>query len=192
MNYKSMPLYQRINSITEGVRENLKNIADFRKENLYEFKKVLVGRGSMYNKEPIGVEFDFVAFRKPSFVWSDQKSKDDVLFAAKIIYKSSIDSMKTDIEQELFKFHSIQALRKLLIIVNTFDQGNNEYLIPYFVKNYEVLLNFPPHLEEDINMEKCPMCGTSPSRIEPWFYNEETRELLPISEYIDEPTYFKF
>ncbi len=41
MNYKSMPLYQKINSINEGVKDNLKSIADFRKENLHQFKNPL-------------------------------------------------------------------------------------------------------------------------------------------------------
>jgi hypothetical protein len=193
MDYKNMPLYQRLSRITGGIKENLKNIAEFRKENLQEFKKVLVGRGSLYNKEPVGTEFDFVVFRKPGFVWSEQKHKDDILLVAKVIFKTSTESLKSEIETELFKLHSVQALRKLLIIVNTADEKNKgEYLIPYFIKNYELFLNFPPYLSSEINLEKCPMCGTTPSRIEPWFYNEETDELLPVAEYIDEPTYFKF
>ena len=93
-----------------------------------------------------------------------------------------------DIEQELFKFHAIQALRKLLIIVNTND--NNKYIVPYFIKEYEIMLNYPPYLSENVNLEKCPMCGTNPSRIEPWFYHEETEEMLPMMDYIDEDTYF--
>jgi hypothetical protein len=192
MDYKNMPLYQKINKITNGVRDNLKNIAEFRKENLQEFKKVLVGRGSFYNKEPVGAEFDLVAFRKPGFVWTEQKHKDDVLLIAKVIYKTSVDSLKADIEKELFKFHSVQALRKMLILVNTLDESNNEYIVTNFIKNYDILLNFPPYLSEEINLEKCPMCGTTPSRVEPWFYNEETDELLPVVEYLDETTYFKF
>ncbi|MBC7472746.1 MAG: hypothetical protein H7263_00520 [Candidatus Sericytochromatia bacterium] len=191
MNYKSMPLYQKINSINEGVKNSLKSVADFRKENLHQFKKVLVGRGNTFNKEPMGVEFDFVATKKSNFSWYEQTSKDDIALAAKVIYKSSIDSLKVDIEAELFKFHSIQALRKLLIIVNTVDQNTNESIVPYLVKNYDVFLNFPPSLEEHIHVEKCPMCGTSPSRIEAWFYNEDTQELLPVSDYIEDSTYFK-
>lgn len=189
MTYKDMPLYQRINSINEGVKENLTHISDFRKERILEFKKVLVGR-SNYTKEAVGTEFDFVVFKKPGFDWHEQKSKEDVLLAAKIIYKSSIDSFSADIEKEMFKFHSIQALRKLLIIVNTNDSKSGENIVSYFMKNYDVMLNFPPYLEEMINFEKCPMCGTSPSKIEAWFYNENTRELLPVADYIEDPTYF--
>lgn len=189
MSYKNMPLYQRISSINEGVKENIKHISDFRKQGINEFKKVLVGKSS-YSQEPVGTEFDFVIFKKNGFVWHEQNSKEDVLLIAKVICKNSIESFKDDIEKDLFKFHSVQALRKLIIIVNTNDATTGENMVSYFMKNYEVLLNFPPHLDDSINFEKCPMCGTSPSRIEAWFYNENSRELLPISEYISEATYF--
>lgn len=109
---------------------------------------------------------------------------------AKVIYKNSIDSLKSDIEQELFKFHSVQALRKLLIIVNTRDQNTEENLVSHFMRNYDVMLNFPPYIEDSINFEKCPMCGTSPSKVEAWFYNENSNELLPVDDYIEDPTYF--
>ncbi|MFN8576825.1 MAG: hypothetical protein U0354_08195 [Candidatus Sericytochromatia bacterium] len=182
MTYKDMPLYQKINSINQGVRDNLAHISDFRKDHILEFKKVLVGRSS-YTKEPVGTEFDFVVFKKPNFVWSEQKSKEDVLLIAKVIYKNTIDSLKFDIEQELFKFHSVQALRKLLIIVDTKDSNTEEKLVSHFIKNYDVMLNFPPYIEESINFEKCPMCGTAPSKIEAWFYKESTNELLHIDDY---------
>lgn len=189
MTYKDMPLYQKISSINDGVRENIKHLSDFRRQSIQEFKQVLIGT-SNYSKEPVGTEFDFVIFKKSNFAWHEQKSKEDVLLIAKVIYKTSIDSLKNDMDRELFKFHSVQALRKLLIIVDTNDTNTGENLVSYFMKNYDVMLNFPPHLDESINFEKCPMCGTSPSRIEAWLYKENTRELLPVSDYIEEPTYF--
>jgi hypothetical protein len=189
MTYKDMPLYQKLNGINQGVKDNLTKIADFRKDYILESKKVLVGR-SRYNKEPVGTEFDFVAFKKTNFVWYEQNSKEDILLIAKVIYKNSIDSLKSDIEQELFKFHSVQALRKLLIIVNTRDQNTEENLVSHFMRNYDVMLNFPPYIEDSINFEKCPMCGTSPSKVEAWFYNENSNELLPVDDYIEDPTYF--
>ncbi len=193
MDYKYMPLYQKISNITRGVKENLVNMPQFKYENIQEYKKVLVGKGNIYSHAPVGTEFDFVAYRKSNFIWHQQQNKDDVSLIAKVIYKTSIDSLKSDIEQELFKFHSVRALRKLIIIVNTVDEKNKgDYLVPFFIKNYEVLLNYPPYLNEGITLDKCPLCGTNPSRVEPWFYNEETEELLPVVDFIDETTYFRF
>lgn len=189
MTYKDMPLYQKINNINQGIKENLLQISDFRKDKIQEFKKVLIGRSS-YSKELVGTEFDFVAYKKTGFSWQEQKSKEDVLMIAKVIYKNSIESLKFDIEQELFKFHSVQALRKLIILVNNTDDITGENIVSYFMKNYDVMLNFPPYIEETINFEKCPMCGTAPSKVEAWFYNEDTNELLPVSDYIEDPTHF--
>ncbi len=189
MTYKDMPLYQRISSINEGIKENIKHLADFRRNNISEYKKVLIGKNSYFD-EFVGSEFDFVVFKKNGFVWQEQKSKEDVLLVAKVIYKTSLESFKDDIERELFRFHSVQALRKLIVIVNTNDTNTGENMVSYFMKNYDALLNFPPHIEDSLNFEKCPMCGTSSSKVEAWFYNEDTKELLPIADYISEPTYF--
>lgn len=187
-----MPLYQRISKISEGIKQNLINFPEFKKEILLQNQNVMLGKGSLFKKEPLGVECDFVIFKKPDFKWYNQKHKDEVILAAKILFKTSVDNLKMDIEKELFKFHSIQSLRKLFIVVNNFDDIKKEYIVANFIKNYELMLTFPPFLSDNIKLEKCPLCGTSPSRIEPWFYHEETDELLPVAEYIEEATYFSF
>jgi len=191
MDYKTMPLYQRISNMTRGIRDNIINMSDFRNISLQEYKKVLIGK-SNYFGEAVGTEFDFVAYKTPDFLWYEQKHKDDILLACKIIYKTSIEHLDMTIEQDLFKFHSIQALRKFLIIINTTDdRDRKKNIVSYFAKNYEIFLNYPPYLSENINLDKCPLCGTTPSRIEPWFYHEETEELLPIMEYLENRQYFK-
>lgn len=42
MTYKDMPLYQKLNGINQGVKDNLTKIADFRKDYILESKKFLL------------------------------------------------------------------------------------------------------------------------------------------------------
>lgn len=190
MEYKTTGIYQRISSIHNGIKDNLKKTGALGKTTLLEAQKVLVGHGS-YSNEPVGAEFDFVVFNKPHFKWSEQKNKNDVLLVAKVIYKTSIDTLKKDITQELLNLHSIQAVRKVIIVVNTKDELNlNQCIVPYFMNHYDFLLKFPQHFSNDLK-DSCPMCGSSCSHIEAWFYNEESEELLPIEEYMNDDTYFQ-
>jgi len=191
MEYQSNSLYQVINNITLSVKEKLHKLPEFRKYQLQENQKVLIGRGSFFNNEPVGTDFDYVAFAKSGFKWSEQKNKDEVLLAARLIYKKSIRSLDLDIEQELFKLHSIQASRKILIIVNTIDEMTKENIISCFLKKYEVMLNFPPYLTPEVNLEKCPLCGTNPSRIELWFYDQNDDVLMQVSDNFEEQKYFR-
>ncbi|MEK7434010.1 MAG: hypothetical protein AABZ74_12815 [Cyanobacteriota bacterium] len=189
MEYKSLPLYQRITSINDGIRSSLMSLPDFKKHEVLENQKLLVGRSTSGEKH-ISSDFDFVVFNKTGFNWKEQKNKDDVLLACKVLFKTSTESLKKDIEAELFKFHSIQSVRKMLILLNTQDIITSEYLPIFFIKNYDLFLNFPPYMSEKMNSDKCNACGTVASKIEPWFYHESTSELLPLDEYADDFSYF--
>ncbi|MFN8674514.1 MAG: hypothetical protein U0457_20835 [Candidatus Sericytochromatia bacterium] len=189
MEYKTLPLYQRITSINEGIKNSLKKSLDFKGHEIVENQKLLIGKSS-YDNRNISSEFDFVVFNKSNFDWTKQNKKDDVLLACKVLFKTSVESLKKDIEAELFKFHSIQAVRKMIILLNTKDVITDEYVPVFFMNNYDLFLNFPVSLHEKTSLDKCSACGTVPSKIEPWFYHENSLELLPLDEYIDDFSYF--
>lgn len=183
MDYKAMPLYQRMIGINKGVKENLKKVgAAGSKDVIQESNKVLVGTSS--NGNPFGIDFDFVIHQKSDFKWEEQKNRDDVLLAGKILFKTSLESLKKDVLTDLMSFHSIQAVRKMVVIVDTTDEIYRENIPNYFADNYDMLLSFPPHSKLH-HTDTCAMCGNSLSVVEFWIYDEKTNELTPYGDNSD-------
>lgn len=183
MDYKAMPLYQRMIDINKGVKENLKKVgASGSRDVIHESSKVLAGKSS--NGNALGVEFDFVINNKNDFKWENQKNRDDVLLVGKILFKTTLESLKKDVLAELMSFHAVQAVRKMLVIVNTNDEIYRENIPDFFVQNYDMLLTFPPHNHVD-SSDVCPMCGNSPSVVELWIYDERSNDLKPYGDDSD-------
>ncbi|GIW23539.1 MAG: hypothetical protein KatS3mg068_2546 [Candidatus Sericytochromatia bacterium] len=98
--------------------------------------------GKNLNNNPISYEMDFVIFKNNNFKWEEQKSKEDVLLAIKFLLKNSISALDLDIENYLFKLHSIKAIRKLLVIIDTIDIDNNISITKYFYEKLLLYANF--------------------------------------------------
>lgn len=187
--YKTLPLYEKITTLYSSIKKGIEDLPEYKKHKVSENQSLLIGR-STFNERLVSTDFDFVIFNKKDFNWKEQKNKDEVLLVCKVIFKTSVDSMKKDIEAELFKFHSIQAVRKILVFINTQDVITKEFIPLAFMKDYDLFLNFPSNIGDNVNLDKCNVCGTVPSRIEPWFYHENSKEFLPLEEHVDDFAYF--
>jgi hypothetical protein len=176
MNYKESYLFQRLSSIEDGIKNNILSWPECKNNRIKQYQKILIGKN--LNGKPIPYEMDFVIFSNNNFDWEKQNSKEDILLAVKFILKNSIFALNEDIENYLFKLHSIKALRKILIIVDTIDEETKISIPKYFYENYYYLLTFPTTLKESYFFERCPFCGSYSSIIEFWTYNEKNQELV--------------
>lgn len=176
MNYKETYLFQRLSSIEEGIKSNILSWSESKNKRINQYQKVLIGKN--LNNKSISYEMDFVIFNDNNFNWENQNSKEDILLAVKFVLKNSISALESDIENYLFKLHSIKALRKLLVIVDNIDEETKMSIPNYFYQNYHYMLTFPNSLKENNHFEKCPFCGSSSSKIELWTYNEKNQDLV--------------